>query len=218
MATIILAKDGVELQKIPVLKERTRIGRRTHNDVVIDEPDISAEHAVIVNTSSDCYFEDLESTNGSRLNGQPIKKHFLQDGDVIELGRYTIRYRAEANVLPSRPSTKPISITESLGDLRQLTAPAYQEGEFIPSRFAAIQILNGHNAGKKIALTQALTTIGRPDIHVAALTHNERGYAVTHVQGSAIPVVNGKPIGAATQALSDGDLIDIAGTKILFIS
>ncbi len=98
MATIILAKDGVTLQELPLLKTRITIGRRTYNDIVIDAPGISAEHAVIITTPTESYFEDLGSTNGSRLNGQPVRKHLLQGRDVIELATHTIQYRIEDSV------------------------------------------------------------------------------------------------------------------------
>jgi hypothetical protein len=217
MATIILSKDGIVLQTIPLLKERTRIGRRTHNDVVIDEPGISAEHAVIVNTVADPYFEDLNSTNGSRVNGEAVWKHFLQDGDVIRLGAHSLCYRTEAE-RASQDSHTEVMVAESPGKSDYKTVPNAAGINLDESKSAAIQILNGHNAGKKIALTQALTTIGRPDIHVAVLSNTERGYALTHIEGSAMPLVNGKPIGTSTQGLSNGDLIDIAGIKMLFIN
>src|ERR1035437_2209961 len=83
------------MREVPLAKERITIGRRPHNDIVIDDLAISAEHAVIVTVCNDSFLEDLNSTNGTQINGQPVKKHFLQDSDVIELAQYRLRYVAD---------------------------------------------------------------------------------------------------------------------------
>jgi hypothetical protein len=97
MAKLILSMDGLVLKEINLTKERTTIGRKPHNDVQIDNLAVSGEHAVIVTILEDSFLEDLGSTNGTVVNGQPIKKHFLQNNDVIELGKYKLKYLAEAS-------------------------------------------------------------------------------------------------------------------------
>jgi hypothetical protein len=57
---------------------------------------VSGEHAVIVTILNDSFLEDLGSTNGTIVNGNPIKKHFLQNNDVIELGKYKLKFVGEA--------------------------------------------------------------------------------------------------------------------------
>jgi hypothetical protein len=84
--------DGLVLKEITLGKERTTIGRKPHNDIQIDNLAVSGEHAVIVTILNDSFLEDLGSTNGTLVNGQPIKKHFLQSNDVIELGKYKLKY------------------------------------------------------------------------------------------------------------------------------
>jgi predicted component of type VI protein secretion system len=95
MAKLILSLDGMVLREFPLSKERTTIGRKSHNDVVIDNLAVSGEHAMIMTILNDSFLEDLGSTNGTLVNGQPIKKHFLQNNDVIELGKYKIKYHSE---------------------------------------------------------------------------------------------------------------------------
>jgi hypothetical protein len=94
-AKLILSMDGLVLKEIPLSKERTTLGRKPHNDIQIDNLAISGEHAVIVTILNDSFLEDLNSTNGTYVNGQPIKKHFLQNNDVIELGKYKLKYLNE---------------------------------------------------------------------------------------------------------------------------
>jgi pSer/pThr/pTyr-binding forkhead associated (FHA) protein len=88
--------DGLVLKEIPLTKERTTIGRKPHNDIQIDNLAVSGEHAVIVTILNDSFLEDLGSTNGTVVNGSPIKKHFLQNNDVIELGKYKLKFIGEA--------------------------------------------------------------------------------------------------------------------------
>ncbi|TMG94233.1 MAG: FHA domain-containing protein [Betaproteobacteria bacterium] len=96
MAKLILSMDNLVLKEIALTKERTTIGRKPHNDIQIDNLAVSGEHAVIVTILQDSFLEDLGSTNGTVVNGQPIKKHFLQNSDIIELGKYKLKYVNEA--------------------------------------------------------------------------------------------------------------------------
>ena len=96
MAKLILSMDGLVLKEIPLSKERTTIGRKPHNDIQIDNLAVSGEHAVIVTIRADSFLEDLGSTNGTFVNGKPVKKHFLQNNDVVELGKYRLKYISEA--------------------------------------------------------------------------------------------------------------------------
>src|SRR5437773_3778362 len=96
MAKLILSMDGLVLKEIPLTKERTTIGRKPHNDIQIDNLAVSGEHAVIVTILNDSFLEDLGSTNGTVVNGKPIKKHFLQNNDVVELGKYKRKFVGEA--------------------------------------------------------------------------------------------------------------------------
>jgi pSer/pThr/pTyr-binding forkhead associated (FHA) protein len=96
MAKLILSMDGLVLKEIPLTKERTTIGRKPHNDIQIDNLAVSGEHAVIVTILNDSFLEDLGSTNGTVVNGNPIKKHFLQNNDVVELGKYKLKFVGES--------------------------------------------------------------------------------------------------------------------------
>jgi len=101
MAKLILSMDGLVLKEIPLTKERTTIGRKPHNDIQIDNLAVSGEHAVIVTILNDSFLEDLGSTNGTVVNGNAIKKHFLQNNDVIELGKYKLKFVGEAAAAPA---------------------------------------------------------------------------------------------------------------------
>jgi pSer/pThr/pTyr-binding forkhead associated (FHA) protein len=91
-AKLILSMDGAVLKEFPLNKERMTIGRKEHNDVAIDNLAVSGEHAAIVTILHDSFLEDMDSTNGLEVNGVPTKKHFLQNNDVIGIGKYRLKY------------------------------------------------------------------------------------------------------------------------------
>src|ERR1700687_984377 len=96
MAKLILSVDGQVLQEYHLSKERTLIGRKPHNDNQIDNLAVSGEHAAIITILTDSFLEDLGSTNGTMVNGKPIKKHFLQNNDVVEIGKHKLKYFNDA--------------------------------------------------------------------------------------------------------------------------
>ncbi|MDP1537629.1 MAG: FHA domain-containing protein [Burkholderiales bacterium] len=96
MAKLILSLEGSMIREVPLDKERTMIGRKPSNEIQIENLAVSGEHACIVTILNDSFLEDLGSTNGTLVNGNPIKKHILQNNDVIEIGKYKLKYVADA--------------------------------------------------------------------------------------------------------------------------
>ena len=222
MAKLILSMDGLVLKEIPLRKERMTIGRKTHNDIQIDNMAISGEHAAVVTILNDSFLEDLNSTNGTLVNGQPIKKHFLKDGDVIEFGKYKMKYLVEAvasgetseydKSTPFR--SEPLQVV--YGDRDAMTASAPQGSATAPTLpGAAIQLLSGSNAGHQLQLTKTLTTLGRRG-QVAVIARRPQGYFLTHVEGSDFPLLNGQVVDAQARRLENHDVIEIAGVKMEF--
>jgi len=124
MAKLILSMDGLVLKEFSLTKERTTIGRKPHNDIQIDNLAVSGEHAVIVTILADSFLEDLGSTNGTLVNGQSVKKHFLQNNDVIELGKYKLKYMHEATAGPVKAADFEKTMVLRPGALRPAPAPA----------------------------------------------------------------------------------------------
>jgi len=240
MAKLILSMDGLVLKEILLNKERMTIGRKASNDIQIDNLAISGEHAAVVTILNDSFLEDLNSTNGTLVNSQPAKKHFLKNGDVIELGKYKLKYVAEqvqqvdaadfekTMILRPNAMRQEAAATESAGavaDARK-AFDATQAGHRVPPAppvvaapamaAGAIQILNGANAGRELELTKTLTTLGKPGVQVAVIAKRPHGYFITHVEGAQFPVLNGQAIDAQARQLTDHDVIEIAGTKMEF--
>ncbi|HKU69527.1 MAG TPA: FHA domain-containing protein [Burkholderiales bacterium] len=95
MAKLILSLEGSVIREIPIDKERIMIGRKAQNDIQIENLAVSGEHACIVTILADSFLEDLGSTNGTLVNGNQVKKHILQNNDVIEIGKYKMKYVVE---------------------------------------------------------------------------------------------------------------------------
>lgn len=95
MPKLILSMDGLVLKEIALDRERISIGRKPNNDVQIDNLAISGQHAVITTILDDAFLEDQNSTNGTYVNGQPVKKHVLRNNDVVELGKYRLKFIAD---------------------------------------------------------------------------------------------------------------------------
>jgi pSer/pThr/pTyr-binding forkhead associated (FHA) protein len=220
MPKLVLSLDGVVLREVTLTKDRTTIGRRSHNDVVIDNLAVSGEHAVMIANGDDTYLEDLGSTNGTTVNGQPIKKHLLQNGDTVEIGKYRLRYQVDG--APSDENAVDIDTSQPLrreyygpGPATiQVRPPGQPDGP--PIAGASVKILTGANAGRELALVKALTTVGRPGHQVAVITRRPTGYFVAHVEGEVFPTVNGQNLGSAAHPLRHGDVIELAGVQMEF--
>ena len=219
MPRLILSMDGLVLKEMVLEKERTTIGRKPHNDIQIDNLAISGDHAAIVTILNDAFLEDMNSTNGTYVNGQPVKKHVLQSNDVIELGKYRLKYIADGG--GSVAADQDVSFSQvSDTDSGRQAAPAPEAPPAAPPAGAVgmIQILSGTHAGRTLELSKSLTTLGKPGTQVAVITRRPHGYFITHVEGTVFPVLNGRSLDAQAHRLNDNDIIEIAGVKMEFFS
>ena len=219
MPRLILSMDGLVLKEMVLEKERTTIGRKPHNDIQIDNLAISGDHAAIVTILNDAFLEDMNSTNGTYVNGQPVKKHILQSNDVIELGKYRLKYIADGG--GSVAADQDVSFSQvSDTDSGRQAAPAPEAPPAAPPAGAVgmIQILSGTHAGRTLELSKSLTTLGKPGTQVAVITRRPHGYFITHVEGTVFPVLNGRSLDAQAHRLNDNDIIEIAGVKMEFFS
>jgi len=217
LGKIIISRDGVVEQEVPLSRERMSIGRRSRNDIVLNHAAVSGEHAVITTILDESFLEDLRSTNGTFVNGQRVGKHFLQHQDSIKIAKYRIEYLADG----VRPAPAPAPGTDSA--TVPVTAPRRPAPMPQAAAVAApaavlgrIEVLNGANAGKQLSLTKPLTTLGRPGVQVIVISRAPDGYSVAQAEGEAIATINGAPLGKQPQRLQDGDVLDLSGTQMAF--
>jgi hypothetical protein len=228
MARLILSLDGSVLAEYNMSKERYTLGRLPDNDVRVDNAAVSGHHALIINILNDSFLEDLNSTNGTYVNGKLIKKHALQHGDVITIGHHHLRFvdsQVEGDEQDEFERTMvigPGQVNEQRLRAAAAAAPAPAPAAAAahkPIPTAKLQVLSGQFAGRELELTKALTTLGRPGIQVAAIARRVDGYSLVHVESSKpgeFPLVNGEPTGPQAKRLSDNDVITLAGVKMGF--
>lgn len=221
MPKMIVSIDEVVIKEVQLTKDRTTVGRRPYNDVVIDNLAVSGEHAVLQMSGGSVSIEDLNSTNGTYLNGKAVKKQQLQNGDTIEIGKYKIKFVADG---AADNFDKTMVVKARPGAAAPAARPASPQAS--PSGFgdsisasqlnAAIKVLSGAAAGREVPLSKVVTTIGKPGVAVAAITRRQQGFVIHHVEGAGNPTLNGAPIRNEPVALKNGDLIELAGTQMQF--
>ncbi|MGH8149787.1 MAG: FHA domain-containing protein, partial [Steroidobacteraceae bacterium] len=215
-------------------KERYTVGRLPDNDIRIDNSAVSGHHSLIINILNDSFLEDLNSTNGTYVNGKLIKKHALQHGDVITVGHHQLRFVEDdeaqdefEKTMVIQPSARPLAKVQSARAAVEHAAPAAaapansdaRSADAQALKKAKLQVLSGAFAGRELELNKALTTLGRPGVQVAAITRRSDGYFIVHVDSEKendFPLVNGAPIGSQARRLADNDVIQLAGVKMGF--
>jgi pSer/pThr/pTyr-binding forkhead associated (FHA) protein len=212
MGKLVVSLDGVVIKEVQITKDKTTLGRRPYNDIVIDNLAVSGEHAVLQMVGADVFIEDLNSTNGTYINGKAIKKQLLTHNDTVEIGKYKIKYLVDEGgdyekTMIMRPGAAPPAFAPPMPPMA--APPAGQP--------AVIKVLNGAAAGREVALTKVVTTVGKPGVQVASITKRPNGYAFSHVEGSNRPSVNGVPLVGDSVPLRNGDVIELAGTQMQFI-
>jgi pSer/pThr/pTyr-binding forkhead associated (FHA) protein len=229
MPKMIVSIDGVVIKEVQLTKDRTTLGRRPYNDIVIDNLAVSGEHAVLQLSGNEVYLEDLNSTNGTYVNGKAVKKQLLQNNDTVEIGKYKIKFINEApgatfdktvimkaGMVPPPAAAKPPAAPAGAPAVLGAPAPATPSAHPEPVA-ASIKVLSGAAAGREVPLVKVVTTIGKPGVAVAAITKRSHGFVVAHVEGSNKPTLNGAAIGPEPVTLKNGDMLELAGTQMQFL-
>lgn len=230
MGKLVVSLDGVVIKEVQITKDKTTLGRRPYNDIVIDNLAVSGEHAVLQMVGQDVFIEDLNSTNGTYINGKAIKKQLLAHNDTVEIGKYKIKYLVE----DSGDYEKTMIMRPGAMAPVQHGGPPSGHGAFNPTATtprpmmgglgggmsslpASIKVLSGAAAGREVTLTKVVTTVGKPGVQVASITKRPGGYVIAHVEGLSRPSINGTPLATDIAPLKNGDLIELAGTQMQFI-
>lgn len=218
MPRMVVSIDGVVIKEVELTKERTTLGRRPYNDIVIDNLAVSGEHAVVHMDGDDVDIEDLGSTNGTYVNAKAVTRHALRNGDTIEVGKYKIRFLHETHG-PDFEKTmifKPGMLPPMPAAARTPPPAASAAGPTPAPLSARVRVLTGAAAGREVTLQKVVTTIGKPGVAVASITKRHQGYVLAIVEGPETPLLNHAPLGDAPVALKNGDRLELAGTAMQF--
>jgi hypothetical protein len=224
---VVTDANGVT-KEVPLNKERVTIGRAPDNDIPFPgDKAVSGRHAVVITILQDSFLEDLDSTNGTQVNGKQVAKHPLSNNDVIMIGRNQLKYMGDAggeeDDFEKTMIIRPGQVSATFDANANKAAGGAPPAPAAPATpmVGKLKVASGPNAGKELVLTKALTTLGRPGDQVAAITRRADGYYIVHVcgQGGGVkrPVVNGKEIDVQAVKLAANDVIELAGTKMNFL-
>ncbi|MGC9163446.1 MAG: FHA domain-containing protein [Thiomonas sp.] len=226
MAKLVITLDGKVLKEVVLSKDRTTLGRRPYNDVVIDNLAVSGEHAVLLRETGpegESYtIQDLGSTNGTYLNGAPIKSSPFREGDTVDIGKYSLRLLSDTRQTSFGPSR--FGAQTGFGNSRFGNSRFGNSG-FADSRSRAsdanrsykIKVLNGDAAGREILLSKEQTTFGQRGVLVVSVVHKPRGYELVQVEGEKRAQVNGVSLGLMPVLLRSGDVINLTGVQLQFL-
>jgi len=207
MPQLILSIDGVEIRRVNLHKDRTTLGRKPHNDIVLNDMVVSGDHCVFdLEGLADVYVEDLGSTNGTCLNNKMLRKERvrLRDHDLLGVGRIRIQFLSASDPGDfGKTTSMPLEGPGLAGD----TAISH----------ARLRVLSGSSAGLEVPVVKAVTTFGKPGTAVVAISHRRHGYFVTVMEGASGPTLNSVPIGAEAAPLSEHDVLELAGTRMVFL-
>lgn len=203
MPQLIASVKGVEVKHVYLTKNRTTLGRKEGNDIVLDTMVVSGQHCAFDLVGvADVFLQDLGSTNGTYVNDHMVRERTrLSDGDVIAIGPYRIRYL--------QASEEPAS---GFGE----TQAFLSDSMLLPQLQASFAVISGSSAGLEVPVVKAVTTFGRPGVSVVSVAHRRNGFFVTHLAGESVPLLNGQPLGDDAVLLSDRDVLDLAGTQMRF--
>jgi FHA domain len=202
MPQLVASVEGIEIKRFILARDRTTLGRKPHNDIVLENPVISGEHCLFeLKGLADTYVQDLGSTNGTYVNDHMIKsRQLLHDGDVIAIGNFKLHYLSSA-----APSGFPETSAQKLMPLSGGAHP-----------HASFRIMTGSSTGLEVPVVKAVTTFGQPRVSIVAVSHRRTGYVVAFMEGTARPTLNGAPLPADAVPLMHDDVLDLAGTKMRF--
>jgi len=203
MPQLIVTVEGVEVKHVYLAKDRTTLGRGPDNDIVLQNPAVSTRHCVFeLKGLADVFVEDQGSTNGTFVNNVRVKRHQLEDEDVIAISSFRLRF-----LTATEDSGFGATAAMTLASMQQLPATVH----------ASFRVLSGSSTGLEVPVNKAVSTFGKPGVAIIAVSHRRTGYYAAHLDGGQVPQLNGKPLGHDPVLLAHEDVLDLAGTKMQFM-
>lgn len=240
MARIFLKFNEAVLKEIPLDRGEMTIGRKSDNDLVIDNPAVSGHHARIVQEQGRFFVEDLGSTNGTFVNDAKILKHQLRNTDRVGVGKHLLVYQDETTQAAPPPAPPPkeddsdktmILDTKKQRELLK-AAGTMQFPAGVPkpamAKVGNLVAVSGSTDQKEYELTGRLSIIGSEDSatirltgwfapkNAALVTRRGDGYFVSMSEGGKKILVNGSPV-QGSKELQDGDVLVVGGAQFQFV-
>lgn len=208
MGKLVIKSQGKVVSEIDLKLGDTKIGRKPGCDVVLDDPAVSAEHAVVKTVGLKSTIQDLGSTNGTFIENQRVTQHELKNGEEIIIGAHSLIYRdvvnLDAPVFGKRPP------------LPAARAPTPDTKTKILEPFAQLFGVEGKDKGKRLPLVKDVVALDNPGKNPVRISRTAGGYVLEASIGPGEPKVNDRPVPPGGQLLEKGDVIELAGSKFQF--
>ena len=216
---LILTLEGEVIREYPVSAKSISIGRKHGNDIQLNDLTTSGRHALITSIPDYVFIEDLDSTNGTLVNGNHIKKVALEHGDIIQIGHHQFTYLNQVEA-----KYEPTMFVKAEFDETQIIYPEWEAASSTVKGqpLAGLRTLNGPVTKSVMELRKAYNTIGFQGKRMALITRGTKGYTISAVvstrsrRASDIPLVNGIPLSSEPKMLKENDVINIAGFEVEF--
>lgn len=217
MSKLVIKLNDEIVDHVTIEPGTMKIGRKAACTIVLDDLAVSGEHAHIFTVGDDSFVQDLSSTNGTYVNRARVGKHHLRHGDIIGIGRYTLLYLHSATVRPAESIAADQARTVIIGPESVEAALAAPAAAVPP---AVLHILDSKTNRRPIELTKTVTNLGKTGKPAAVIVRGAEGYrlrpGLRPGDNTEKPKVNGRPVPATGVKLRNGDIIDVAGTRLQF--
>lgn len=227
-AKLLITLNNALVSEHKLENEVISIGRKSDNEIQLDNPAVSGKHARVLFIGGEAFLEDLESTNGTFVNSAKVSKHLLKNGDLISIGQHQLKFEGAIEeegdldktvvIKPYAPGMEGTATFQAAAlekEQEKKDAAAAAEAVAAGLKPALLQLLSGPNNGKKMALTKSITRLGKPGEQVAAIAKRPAGYFVMHLGGNTPqPVVNGSTVGTQATELKHGDIIEVGKIRM----
>jgi pSer/pThr/pTyr-binding forkhead associated (FHA) protein len=215
---LILTLDGEVVREYPLGMQTLSLGRKHGNDIQLNDLTASGRHALISSIPNYVFIEDLDSTNGTLVNGNHIKKVALEHGDVIQIGHHQFTYlcQEEAKYEPT------MFVKAEFDETQFIYEDDAHQSHVKGQPLAGLRSLAGSLTKPVMELRKAYSSIGFQGKRMALISRGSKGYTITAVvstrsrRATDIPLVNGIPISTEPQRLQENDIINIAGFEVEF--
>jgi pSer/pThr/pTyr-binding forkhead associated (FHA) protein len=229
MAKLIVKLNNEVVDHVDVKQGDMKVGRRPGCEIFLDNLSVSGEHANIFTIGDDSFIQDLNSTNGTFINNKKITKHHLRNGDAVVIGKHTLVYLTEQVAAKPQDFAKTVIINPAA--MREVQAAAPVAAAVAPKPVVtasttvtkidlrgALVILSGANSGKRIELTKSVTNLGKTGRRAGSITKTDEAFMLAPSEDGEAPKLNGRTVGAEGAALKNGDIIELAGTRLHFLA
>lgn len=224
MAKLIVKFNNEVIDHIDVKQGDMKVGRRPGCEVFLDNLAVSGEHANIFTIGDDSFIQDLSSTNGTFISNKKITKHHLRNGDTVVIGKHTLVYLTEQGEAAPQDFAKTVIINAAPRPVApaSVVAPPPPAAPVVAAPKGdlkgALVILSGANSGKRIELTKSVTNLGKIGKRAGAITRTDDAFVLAPSEDGEVPKLNGRPVSHDGVPLKNGDVIEVSGTRLQFLS